>query len=209
MFTEAYADVEREFEQVFASLFPGGEGRLVLTDPNDMLTTGIEVEARPPGKKVKRLSLLSGGEKSLTAVAMLVAIFRARPSPFYVMDEVEAALDDTNLQRLIGLFEQLRKVAAHCDHPPEADHAGRRRAVRRQHARRRNHHGHLAASARRRYRRPRHRTRVASALMENALVLLVLLVTILVVAEVLARRVITDRLTGRLSEVAATRSWWR
>lgn len=109
VFTEAYADVEREFEQVFAKLFPGGEGRLVLTDPGDMLTTGIEVEARPPGKKVKRLSLLSGGEKSLTAVAMLVAIFRARPSPFYVMDEVEAALDDTNLRRLIGLFEQLRE----------------------------------------------------------------------------------------------------
>jgi len=94
---------------VFATLFPGGEGRLVLTDPDDMLTTGIEVEARPPGKKVKRLSLLSGGEKSLTAVAMLVAIFRARPSPFYVMDEVEAALDDTNLQRLITLFGQLRE----------------------------------------------------------------------------------------------------
>ncbi|MCH5645541.1 chromosome segregation protein SMC [Gordonia sp. ABSL49_1] len=109
VFTEAYADVEREFSQVFATLFPGGEGRLVLTDPADMLTTGIEVEARPPGKKVKRLSLLSGGEKSLTAVAMLVAIFRARPSPFYVMDEVEAALDDTNLRRLISLFEQLRE----------------------------------------------------------------------------------------------------
>ncbi|KQU02753.1 chromosome segregation protein SMC [Rhodococcus sp. Leaf7] len=109
VFTEAYADVEREFVGVFAKLFPGGEGRLVLTDPSDMLTTGIEVEARPPGKKVKRLSLLSGGEKSLTAVAMLVAIFRARPSPFYVMDEVEAALDDTNLRRLIGLFEQLRE----------------------------------------------------------------------------------------------------
>lgn len=109
LFTEAYADVEREFVEVFATLFPGGEGRLVLTDPSDMLTTGIDVEARPPGKKVKRLSLLSGGEKSLTAVAMLVAIFRARPSPFYVMDEVEAALDDTNLRRLIGLFEQLRE----------------------------------------------------------------------------------------------------
>ncbi|WP_181700922.1 AAA family ATPase [Nocardia sp. GTS18] len=109
VFTEAYADVEREFVGVFAKLFPGGEGRLVLTDPSDMLTTGIEVEARPPGKKVKRLSLLSGGEKSLTAVALLVAIFRARPSPFYVMDEVEAALDDTNLRRLIGLFEQLRE----------------------------------------------------------------------------------------------------
>ena len=108
VFTEAYADVEREFSAVFATLFPGGEGRLLLTDPSDMLTTGVEVEARPPGKKVKRLSLLSGGEKALTAVAMLVAIFRARPSPFYVMDEVEAALDDANLQRLIGLFEQLR-----------------------------------------------------------------------------------------------------
>ncbi|MEV4129631.1 chromosome segregation protein SMC [Nocardia sp. NPDC049707] len=109
VFTDAYGDVEREFVGVFAKLFPGGEGRLVLTDPSDMLTTGIEVEARPPGKKVKRLSLLSGGEKSLTAVALLVAIFRARPSPFYVMDEVEAALDDTNLRRLIGLFEQLRE----------------------------------------------------------------------------------------------------
>ncbi|OPX06794.1 chromosome segregation protein SMC [Mycobacterium sp. AT1] len=111
VFAEAYADVEREFTQVFATLFPGGEGRLVLTNPADMLTTGIEVEARPPGKKIKRLSLLSGGEKSLTAVAMLVAIFRARPSPFYVMDEVEAALDDVNLRRLISLFEQLREVS--------------------------------------------------------------------------------------------------
>lgn len=108
VFTEAYTDVEREFQQVFSALFPGGEGRLLLTNPDDMLTTGIEVEARPPGKKIKRLSLLSGGEKSLTAVAMLVAIFRARPSPFYVMDEVEAALDDVNLRRLLGLFEQLR-----------------------------------------------------------------------------------------------------
>ena len=98
MFTAAYRDTAREFEGVFSSLFPGGEGRLVLTDPDDMLTTGVEVEARPPGKKVKRLSLLSGGERSLTAVALLVAIFRARPSPFYVMDEVEAALDDINLR---------------------------------------------------------------------------------------------------------------
>ena len=104
VFAEAYADVEREFRDVFSALFPGGEGRLLLTDPDDMLTTGIEVEARPPGKKIKRLSLLSGGEKSLTAVAMLVAIFRARPSPFYVMDEVEAALDDVNLRRLLGLL---------------------------------------------------------------------------------------------------------
>ncbi|WP_204079324.1 chromosome segregation protein SMC [Mycobacterium riyadhense] len=108
VFSDAFVDVEREFRQVFASLFPGGEGRLRLTEPDDMLTTGIEVEARPPGKKVTRLSLLSGGEKALTAVAMLVAIFRARPSPFYIMDEVEAALDDMNLRRLIGLFEQLR-----------------------------------------------------------------------------------------------------
>ncbi|GAB3940976.1 chromosome segregation protein SMC [Corynebacterium tapiri] len=109
LFTQAWKDVEAEFPAVFDILFPGGEGRLVLTDPDDILTTGIEVEARPPGKKVKRLSLLSGGEKSLTALALLVAIFRARPSPFYVMDEVEAALDDVNLRRLIALFKQLRK----------------------------------------------------------------------------------------------------
>ncbi|RCW38220.1 condensin subunit Smc [Halopolyspora algeriensis] len=109
VFSAAYEDVAAEFRKVFSVLFPGGEGRLVLTDPDDMLTTGVEVEARPPGKKVKRLSLLSGGEKSLTAVAMLVAIFRARPSPFYVLDEVEAALDDTNLRRLIGLLDQLRQ----------------------------------------------------------------------------------------------------
>jgi chromosome segregation protein len=108
VFADAFYDVEREFREVFTVLFPGGEGRLRLTNPDDMLTTGIEVEARPPGKKVTRLSLLSGGEKALTAVAMLVAIFRARPSPFYIMDEVEAALDDTNLRRLISLFELLR-----------------------------------------------------------------------------------------------------
>jgi chromosome segregation protein len=108
VFTSAFADVAREFETVFAALFPGGEGRLVLTDPSDMLLTGIDVEARPPGKKVKRLSLLSGGERSLTAVALLVAIFRARPSPFYVLDEVEAALDDTNLGRLLDLIAALR-----------------------------------------------------------------------------------------------------
>ncbi|MFL6075555.1 MAG: AAA family ATPase, partial [Mycobacteriales bacterium] len=111
VFASAYADTAREFEEVFKTLFPGGEGRLSLTDPNDMLTTGVEVEARPPGKKVKRLSLLSGGERSLTAVALLVAIFRARPSPFYVMDEVEAALDDVNLGRLISLVEQLREAS--------------------------------------------------------------------------------------------------
>ncbi|MEV4917058.1 AAA family ATPase [Streptomyces tirandamycinicus] len=109
VFTDAYRDTAREFEGVFSRLFPGGEGRLVLTDPDNMLTTGVDVEARPPGKKVKRLSLLSGGERSLTAVAMLVSIFKARPSPFYVMDEVEAALDDTNLQRLIRIMQELQE----------------------------------------------------------------------------------------------------
>ena len=109
VFAEAYADTEREFERIFGRLFPGGEGRLLLTNPDDMLTTGIEVEARPPGKKVKRLSLLSGGERSLTAVAFLVALFKARPSPFYIMDEVEAALDDVNLQRLLTVMEELRE----------------------------------------------------------------------------------------------------
>ncbi|MDX3148690.1 AAA family ATPase, partial [Streptomyces scabiei] len=111
VFTEAFWDTAREFEGVFSRLFPGGEGRLILTDPDNMLTTGVDVEARPPGKKVKRLSLLSGGERSLTAVAMLVSIFKARPSPFYVMDEVEAALDDTNLQRLIRLMQELQEAS--------------------------------------------------------------------------------------------------
>ncbi|WP_018567932.1 chromosome segregation protein SMC [Streptomyces sp. PsTaAH-124] len=111
VFTEAYRDTAREFEGVFGRLFPGGEGRLVLTDPDNMLTTGVDVEARPPGKKVKRLSLLSGGERSLTAVALLVSIFKSRPSPFYVMDEVEAALDDTNLQRLIRIMQELQEAS--------------------------------------------------------------------------------------------------
>uniref|UniRef100_UPI0028B06A61 AAA family ATPase n=1 Tax=Aeromicrobium sp. TaxID=1871063 RepID=UPI0028B06A61 len=108
VFTEAWTDVEREFNDVFSRLFPGGEGRLILTDPSDMLSTGIDVEARPPGKKVKRLSLLSGGERSLVAVAFLVSLFKARPSPFYILDEVEAALDDTNLGRLLEIYEELR-----------------------------------------------------------------------------------------------------
>ncbi|MBM6621203.1 chromosome segregation protein SMC [Micrococcaceae bacterium RIT802] len=109
VFTEAFHDTATQFDRVFATLFPGGEGRLVLTDPDDMLNTGIEVQARPAGKKIKRLSLLSGGERSLTAVALLVAIFKARPSPFYVMDEVEAALDDTNLGRLLTIFRELQE----------------------------------------------------------------------------------------------------
>jgi chromosome segregation protein len=108
VFTQAYGDTAAQFEAVFSRLFPGGEGRLVLTDPDNMLTSGIEIEARPPGKKIKRLSLLSGGERSLVAVALLVAIFKARPSPFYFLDEVEASLDDANLGRLITLLEELR-----------------------------------------------------------------------------------------------------
>ncbi|MGZ6802399.1 MAG: chromosome segregation protein SMC [Nocardioidaceae bacterium] len=109
VFTEAWNDVSTAFDHVFKRLFPGGEGRLVLTDPANMLSTGVEVEARPPGKKVKRLSLLSGGERSLVAVAFLVSLFKARPSPFYILDEVEAALDDTNLGRLLEIYEELRE----------------------------------------------------------------------------------------------------
>jgi chromosome segregation protein len=109
VFAAAYADVEAAFAEAFARLFPGGEGRLVLTDPGEWLTTGVDVEARPAGKKVKRLSLLSGGERSLVAVAFLVALFKARPSPFYILDEVEAALDDVNLGRLLEIYQELRK----------------------------------------------------------------------------------------------------
>ena len=109
IFMEAYEETARHFAEIFPRLFPGGDGRLILTNPDDLLNTGVDVEARPPGKRVKRLSLLSGGEKSLTAVAMLVAIFKARPSPFYVLDEVEAALDDVNLGRLLGVLEELRE----------------------------------------------------------------------------------------------------
>ncbi len=108
VFASAYEDTAREFENIIGRLFPGGEGRLILTEPDDLLVTGIEIEARPPGKKVRRLSLLSGGERALTAIAFVLAIFKARPSPFYVLDEVEAALDDTNLQRLLQIFAELR-----------------------------------------------------------------------------------------------------
>ena len=108
IFMEAFTETAKHFEDIFARLFPGGDGRLILTDPDNPLTTGVDVEARPPGKRIKRLSLLSGGEKSLTAVAMLIAIFKARPSPFYVLDEVEAALDDVNLGRLLVVLEELR-----------------------------------------------------------------------------------------------------
>jgi len=108
IFMEAFEETAKHFEDIFARLFPGGDGRLILTNPEDPLNTGVDVEARPPGKRIKRLSLLSGGEKSLTAVAMLIAIFKARPSPFYVLDEVEAALDDVNLGRLLVILEELR-----------------------------------------------------------------------------------------------------
>jgi chromosome segregation protein len=104
LFEEGFRDVAAEFERLFAELFPGGEGRLTLTDPGDMLATGVELEARPGRKRVKRISLLSGGERALTALAFLFAIFRARPSPFYLLDEVEAALDDVNLHRFLGLI---------------------------------------------------------------------------------------------------------
>jgi len=108
VFKDAFDDVAREFEQTFATVFPGGKGRLVLTGADDLLTAGVEVEARPPGKKVQRLSLLSGGERSLTVLAFVFAIFRARPSPFYVLDEVDAALDDVNLQRLLKVVRSFR-----------------------------------------------------------------------------------------------------
>jgi len=109
IFASAFADTKEAFGEVFPVLFPGGSGSISLTDPESMLTTGIEVSVRPVGKKIERLSLLSGGERSLAAVALLVAIFKARPSPFYILDEVEAALDDANLGRLLAVFEQLRE----------------------------------------------------------------------------------------------------
>ncbi len=108
VFSQAYEDTAREFMVVFSRLFPGGEARMILTEPNDLLNSGVEIEARPPGKTYKRLSLLSGGEQSLTAVAFLIALFKSRPSPFYILDEVEAALDDVNLGRLLEILAELR-----------------------------------------------------------------------------------------------------
>ncbi|MFZ2964204.1 MAG: AAA family ATPase, partial [Rhodoglobus sp.] len=111
IFSEAFEDTKTAFNEVFPVLFPGGSGSIHLTDPENMLTTGIEVTVKPAGKKIERLSLLSGGERSLAAVALLIAIFKARPSPFYIMDEVEAALDDANLGRLLTIFEDLRQTS--------------------------------------------------------------------------------------------------
>jgi chromosome segregation protein len=111
VFAAAFADVSANFTELFGLLFPGGQGKLKLTHPDDLLNTGLEIEAKPSGKNVKKLSLLSGGERSLTALAYLFAVFRSRPSPFYVMDEVEAALDDVNLHRFLGLIQEFRKDA--------------------------------------------------------------------------------------------------
>ncbi|HET7720040.1 MAG TPA: hypothetical protein VFK43_08745, partial [Acidimicrobiales bacterium] len=111
VFAAAYADVSANFSLLFETLFPGGSGKLRLTLPDDLLNTGIELEAKPSGKNVKKLSLLSGGERSLTALAYLFAVFRSRPSPFYVMDEVEAALDDVNLHRFLALVHEFRQEA--------------------------------------------------------------------------------------------------
>ncbi|MFS2076735.1 AAA family ATPase, partial [Curtobacterium sp. CT11-133] len=108
IFESAFDDTKEAFDVIFPILFPGGSGSITLTNPDDLLNTGIEVQVKPAGKKIDRLTLLSGGERSLAAVALLVAIFTARPSPFYIMDEVEAALDDANLGRLLTVFERLR-----------------------------------------------------------------------------------------------------
>ena len=108
VFAQAFADTEKEFKDIFPKLFPNGEARMRLTDPDDLLNSGVEIEARPPGKNFRRLSLLSGGEQSLTAVAFLVALFKARPSPFYILDEVEAALDEVNMFRLLGILAELK-----------------------------------------------------------------------------------------------------
>ena len=138
VFAAAFADVGQNFTALFGMLFPGGAGKLVLTAPDDLLNTGIEVEAKPSGKNVKKLSLLSGGERSLTALAFLFAVFRSRPSPFYVMDEVEAALDDVNLHRFLGLVQEFRKDAQlHRGVAPEAHDGSRRQPARREHAARR------------------------------------------------------------------------
>ena len=111
VFASAFADVSVNFTQLFETLFPGGQGSISLTTPDDLLNTGIEISAKPSGKNVKKLSLLSGGERTLVALAFLFAVFRSRPSPFYVMDEVEAALDDVNLHRFLSLVEEFRADA--------------------------------------------------------------------------------------------------
>ena len=143
VFSAAFNDVSAHFTQLFAMLFPGGVGNLVLTSPDDLLNTGIEVEAKPSGKNVKKLSLLSGGERSLTALAYLFAVFRSRPSPFYVMDEVEAALDDVNLHRFLGSRPRVPTGSSALGRqPPEAHDGGRRQPARNHDAARRVVEGH-------------------------------------------------------------------
>jgi chromosome segregation protein len=110
-FTSAFADVNEHFSSLIAMLFPGGQGRLNMSEPDDPLNTGVEIEVRPMGRNVRRISLLSGGERSMAALAFLFAVFRSRPSPFYLMDEVEAALDDVNLQRFLSLVDEFRYEA--------------------------------------------------------------------------------------------------
>ena len=151
-FSEAVADVNEHFSTLISMLFPGGQGRLILTDPEDLLTTGVEIEVRPMGRNVRRISLLSGGERSMAALAFLFAVFRSRPSPFYMMDEVEAALDDVNLQRFLSLVDEFRDEAqrrrARRADRPRADRAFaptppalRSRTRARRHARRARHPG--------------------------------------------------------------------
>ena len=107
-FVNTYREVDANFQEIFGILFPGGSAHLSLVDPDDMENTGVEVTAQPRGKRVAKMSLLSGGEKSLTALALLFAVYRTRATPFYILDEVEAALDDTNLRRLIAYLDTLR-----------------------------------------------------------------------------------------------------
>ncbi len=109
-FVDTFDEVNANFKEIVGELFPGGSAELTLTDPDDLVHTGVEVIAQPRGKKITRMSLMSGGEKSLTALALLFAVYRIRTTPFYVLDEVEAALDDTNLRRLLAYLEQLRET---------------------------------------------------------------------------------------------------
>ena len=120
VFTQAFNTVNEHYERIFGILFPGGEGRLELSDPDDILNSGVDIYARPAGKKVKRLSLLSGGERSLASLALLIAIFMASPSPFYALDEVEAALDDRNLGRVLTVLQELgERSQLHRGNPPK------------------------------------------------------------------------------------------
>src|SRR5450759_3803525 len=108
-FLETFEQVDGHFRSIFTLLFPGGHAELAMTEPDEPETTGIEVIAQPQGKKLQKMTLMSGGEKSLTALALLFALYRTRPCPFYILDEVEAALDDSNLRRFVAFVDSLRK----------------------------------------------------------------------------------------------------